>query len=649
MKGRDWRMTRTTGYLCVIVSSIVLLAANSAAQTADLILRNGKVVTVDANFSVAQSVAVRGNQIAAVGTDSDVMKLAGPNTQVLDLKGRTVIPGLIDTHRHIHGEAQSDYGGDWTPEMQKVYKVDWRGVRTKDDVLNQVKGLMDKYQFKPGEWIHLINQMSLVGLEGGSGQSGSASFAKIIMDDLNRWELDKVTPNNPVAMNLGIPEFMGGLVNSKAVDILWARHGDVIKKYGRFWIDNTGRPDGHLEPPASRLLLSVVPAPDPADLAPLYKKNIEELNASGITTVSTRLPQESAAAYKLLDSRGELTLRMGYGMEWVFGNLPNLDNSLQALAGNIGSGGDKVWITSIAPTAIDGAATRACTNQKRQVAFGVIDRWWPVGQCQTDSEFNGAAGKGAPIQGNYFREWTINSGRYGVRFANTHVAGDRSVGNLLNFVEEIKRQYGPEAAKNWAVDHCVLVNPKDFQRASRLGVFFSCAPKYLEDVAPAAAVSYGEQVANTFIVPVKSLLNAGARVVFETDRNVFVWYDIELFLTRKDKRGKVWGPQEKLDKPTALRTATRWAADYILKGDKLGSLEPGKLADLVVLDRDYLTIPDEDVSEVRPQVTIVDGKIIYLHPQFAQEYNLRPSGAVVGTYEELKARRKPGGFAGGGG
>ena len=84
---------------------------------------------------------------------------------------------------------------------------------------------------------------------------------------------------------------------------------------------------------------------------------------------------------------------------------------------------------------------------------------------------------------------------------------------------------------------------------------------------------------------------------------------------------------------------TRWAADYVLRSDKIGSIETGKLADLAVLDRDYLTIPAEQVSEIRPQLTVLDGKIIYVNPKFAGEYNLRPAGAVVATYEELVARR----------
>jgi len=131
-------------------------------------------------------------------------------------------------------------------------------------------------------------------------------------------------------------------------------------------------------------------------------------------------------------------------------------------------------------------------------------------------------------------------------------------------------------------------------------------------------------------------------VGYEADRDTYAWNDLELLLTRKDRRGNVWGPQERVDRSTVLKMATRWAADYVLKGDHLGSLEPGKLADLVVLDRDYMAIRDEAVSEIRPQVTIFDGKIVFVHPQFAEEYNLRPSRAIVSTYEELKARRPQG-------
>ena len=304
----------------------------------------------------------------------------------------------------------------------------------------------------------------------------------------------------------------------------------------------------------------------------------------------------------------------------------------------VGTGDDFTWITSVAPTEVDGATTRACTNQKRGTAYGAIDSYWPTGQCQTDAEFRGAANHAAPISGAYFREWILQSGKEGVRFANTHVAGDRSVANVLALMQQVQKQDGPDATKGWAMDHCFLVNPSDLPLASQLKATFSCAPKYVES-ASGVAKSYGDQIANTYMVPVKSMLNNNVHVVYESDRDEYPWHDIGLLLTREDKQGKVWGPQEKLDHAEALKMVTRWAAEYVLKPDKIGSIEPGKLADLVVLDKDYMTTPGEQIKDLHSELTMLGGKIIYLHPEFSEEYNLKPQGAVIATYKDLFNRR----------
>ncbi|MCZ6877788.1 MAG: amidohydrolase family protein, partial [Acidobacteria bacterium] len=110
-------------------------------------------------------------------------------------------------------------------------------------------------------------------------------------------------------------------------------------------------------------------------------------------------------------------------------------------------------------------------------------------------------------------------------------------------------------------------------------------------------------------------------------------------ITRKDEDGKVWGPDQRLDRSTALRVATRNGANYVLKGDQLGSIEAGKLADLVVIDRDYMTMLEEDISEVEVLVTMIGGKFMFLHSDFANEYNLQPAGALISTLEELENRR----------
>jgi predicted amidohydrolase YtcJ len=227
------------------------------------------------------------------------------------------------------------------------------------------------------------------------------------------------------------------------------------------------------------------------------------------------------------------------------------------------------------------------------------------------------------------------SGRDGVRFANTHVAGDRATSQMLNFIEQIQEQYGPEATKNWAFDHCGMINPSDFARLARLNIMVSCYVMVSVNDAAAMARAYGEEVAHTFPSPVGSLLKAGVKVVLESDSDSYIWEDLHAAITRKDRRGRVWGEQDRVDRPTALRMFTSWAADYMLRGDQIGSLEIGKFADLLVLDRDYLTIPQDDIEKIQPQLTVFDGKISFVYPDFAAEYDLQPDGAVISTYKDL--------------
>jgi hypothetical protein len=130
------------------------------------------------------------------------------------------------------------------------------------------------------------------------------------------------------------------------------------------------------------------------------------------------------------------------------------------------------------------------------------------------------------------------------------------------------------------------------------------------------------------------MLDAGINVSLEG-----LWAGVETLITRKDEDGKVWGPDERLDRETALTVATRNGANYVLKGDTLGSIEVGKMADLAVLDRDYLTVPEEEISEIQSLMTLLGGEIIFLHSDFSQEHNLRSEGTLVSTLEEMRQRR----------
>jgi len=634
--------------LALLAGSVLFIRPVAAQEPmADLILHNGKVLTVDDNFTIAQAVAIAGNKIIAVGTNDEVLKKAGPNTQKIDLQGKTVTPGLIDSHRHMYSAAEQTYGGMFQPQDLHRYIVDWKGVSSKQDVLNEVKAIMDQYKFKPGQWIYFANALPFLG-----NNQGTIEQAKILYDDLNQWELDKVIPNNPAMMSLGIPDFNGLLLNKKAMDIIWPKYGDFIKKNGRFWIDASGRPDGHMEPPANRIALAFSYDRDPAVLAAMYKKNMDENTSMGLTMIDTRVPKDSIAAYKLLESKGQLTFRVGIGEIEPFGNVTDLsDSNMKNYAHEIGSGDDMIWVTGVGPTAVDGVTSRACTDQKRTGTYTVIDSWFPMGQCHMDSEYKGSPKRAAAPSENYFRNWVMASGKDNVRFANVHVAGDRAVGTLLNVVEQIQKQYGKDATKNWAFDHCDMVNPADWKRLARTGIYMSCYVATSILGSALIAQAYGDKVANTFPSPLKSMVDTGVKVVMESDSNSYIWDDLEKAVTRKDKNGKVWAPQERIDRPTTLRMMTRWPADYVLKGDKLGSIETGKLADLLVLDKDYMTVPEDSIHTIHPEITIFDGKIVYVQSQYAQENNFRPQGALISNYDDLIKERKfrAGGTAFGGG
>jgi len=628
-----------TGMVLRLVCCVTLCAGWVAAQTAPtMILHNGKVLTVDSKFSVAQAIAVTGNKISAVGSDADVLKMAGPNTQKIDLKGRTVVPGLMDTHLHYSG---LEYGGELTEDQRAVYKVDWRGVHKKEDVLNQISGIIAKYKIPSGKWIHFANTISFMGEKNDT----TLEQGDILFNQLNRWELDKAAPNNPIIMSEGIPEYNGLLLNGVAMDILMKEYGDFVKKNGRFWIDSNGRPDGHIESVATRpVMVKYEPFPAPEVLAPLFRMEQEALAAVGETTISGRYPKFRVDALKLLAQQGKAIGRTGFGLEDDFG-LAEPDVMLKGKKSVVGSGDDTIWITSIAPSSVDGSGSRMCTNLHK-AGTDAIDALYPQGQCYQDREFNGAAGKAAPIKASYYQEWIAASAKNGVRFANTHMSGDRSVVNFLKMSADAQKQYGKDSIKGWASDHCDLVNPADLPQAAKLGIEFSCYPNAVNR-GDEVAKNYGDKVANTYAAPLASMVKLGMHPAYEGEGAPHIWAGLYAFITRKDRAGKVWGAQEKLDRPTALRFATQWAADYVLKGDKLGSLENGKLADIVVLDRDYLTCPDEEIGKIRPQLTVVDGKIVFVHEKFADEYNLRPAGAVVSTYEKLVGRRNSEGGNGG--
>ena len=630
-------------FLIAVAAIVLSLAVGLAQQTADTILYNGKILTVDPDFSTAQAVAVRGNRILGVGTNDEVLRLAGPNTLRIDLKGKTMIPGFINTHVHLEAFGGGGYARELGALGTREFVVNVRGLTTADEVLQQMRDIIAAFKFPPGEWIYFK-------------PNWTGNQADIIFNGLNAKVLDRAAPNNPIVVDVGMQNQNINLLNGVALKEVWRKYGPFVEKYGRYWIDAAGEPSGILEPPASRIVwedqeFALYPKPEVA--APYFRKIlVENYSSMGITTISGSLNTTTKNAYVWLDERGEMPLRYGYGAMAAFHPGADLDDF------KLGAGTDHVFITSMSARANDGGGVRMCISMTRnddavtagglQANSGDMNRvaaaWWPRGQCNMDIEYNGGL-TGARISGNWFGEWYNQLAQEGLRSANAHVSGERSVTMMIDSWDRIDRSK-PGSVKGWAFDHCNLVNPQDIPRAARLGLYFSCNPgnaiaSNVERGARSPLVAFGPEVLHNYGAPFGSMLKAGINVSLEVEGGRAGWWNgLETMITRIDYQGEVWGGHERIDRRSALKVATINGAKYVLKEDQLGSIETGKFADLVVLDRDYMTIPVLEISEIRPLVTMVGGKFVFLRTDFSDEYNLKPAGAEISTYEELQARRE---------
>ncbi|MCZ6879168.1 MAG: amidohydrolase family protein, partial [Acidobacteria bacterium] len=412
----------------ILIAAVVIAASISLGlgqETADTVLYNGKVLTVDSNFTIAQAVAVSGNRVTAVGTDDEVLGLAGPNTLRIDLKGKTVTPGLI--HTHVHLQSVGGYGSVLGVAKSRQIPLRVRGMNTPDEVLQAIRDVIAAFKFPPGEWLYF-------------SPNWTGSQADLIFNQLNAKELDKAAPDHPIVMRVGISSNNIQMMNSMALSEMWRKYGPFLEKYGRYWADAFGKPTGILEAPASQIVwedpeFGIFPKPE--DAGPYFRKIlVENYSALGITTISGALNTANVQAYQWLDARDEMPLRYGYGA--MAGFQPGRDMQQYQL----GDGTDTIFITSVTARATDGGGVRRCItltrdNQEISAATAesalnsgdmnaVATEWWPRGQCNLDIEYKGST-RGARISGNRFLEWYREVALTGLRSANSHAAGEASI------------------------------------------------------------------------------------------------------------------------------------------------------------------------------------------------------------------------------
>ena len=589
-----WILFLVVGFLISARPSFAQNIPPELIRYPERILHNGKIVTMDDKSrstnpgTISQALAIRDGKILALGTNSRILALKGPKTEIIDLGGRTVIPGIIDTHYHAM-DYTLDHWGKNIPELRKpaIKGKDWDEVRKA--ALELVKAEVTKA--KPGAWIWIQLPRRVF-------RGGEQIDIKVAMTDLkiiNKEELDQLTPNHPTF----IQAQNRGLFNTRALEAFKAHYGaldEEISEDGIVWSATIRR----------SLQTDIILKDRPDVLVDLYKNEQLELAAYGVTTWSSSTSALSQVqGYRLLDQKGEMVVRFAYGL----GSLVTGTSQGPAMVRGYmelveGQGSDYLWPNGISLVSADGSYPQIRSTADAAPAIKGREMW------RLD----------ATDHRRKIMEAIVTKG---LRFSNTHIAGDHTLDEILNIIEEGSKKAGFTAeqikSKRHAVDHCTM-NPRPDQmpRLKQLGILVSCAPKYIEDTSPEVLRDYGEKYL-TWVVPAKSLIEADVRTVLETDVHYTPTKGPFSFLERlvtRDVNGKVYAGSERIDRVLALKMGTVWAAEYVLKDQVLGSLEPGKWADLLILNRDYLTVPEREIGTVTPVLTMVGGKAVYENPGF---------------------------------
>ena len=613
--------------MAILVS--VVWAAQSpvwAQQAPDTILHNGKIVTVDnhevnANIgTIAQAIAIRDGKIVAVGSNAEVRRLAGSGTRSIDLKGRTVTPGFGATHDHPQ---------DWdllNPYIIKKVVTDDIHIERfledpPDEQLQKFPRVLEEavLKAKPGQWIR-------ISMLYGKQYQWRDQIMGILGQQITKEHLDLAAPDNPVIVRGG---FVGAVLNQRALEETKKFYGDQINYFlpepeagtlddlvgsraGEGSVEKTGYCAVCYRYPEQDVLYP------PEVLKEIYRLGLSWMAGYGQTLNATALYTGGAIqAYDSLSRQGQMSIRFAWAWFWPYRNDFFFDPYfVRAQASRLGHGSDYFWTTGMVPNMGMNCSKLPGTSPK-------------VKQRERKCQYTN------PDVSRALYEYI----KAGGRLAGDHIMADGEIDLILDIIEKASKDAGMTLdeirAKRHVTEHMAMYpRPDQIPRYQKLGIMGSGWDFYIwEGSGKKIMDDYGERGANQ-VVPRKALYDAGIMNSVEIDRPIG-YTDLTYFqvlysgITRKDMNGNVIAPQQAISREAMLKSATLWAAYGTLREDVLGSLEPGKWADLAVLNRDYLTVPVDDIPKLRVLMTMVGGKLVHLVPSLAREWNMEPTGAQV--------------------
>jgi len=548
-------MTRTLWIALAWVASG--LSVGSAAAV-DTVLVNGRIVTVDDRFSVAQAVAIKDGRVAAVGTTADIQKLAGPNTRKFELKGRTVIPGLIDNHAHFLRAAQH-----WGLEVR------WDGITSRREA---VELLRERLRLaRPGEWVTVLGGWSL----------------EQFVDDHRPFdlaELDQLAPDNPVALQL---IYFRVFLNARAVDALGLRDPQAAVPGAQVVRAESGEPTGVLEGSGGAPFIRArLPAGDAETRVAYARRLLCRLNAMGVTSFIDWGGRGSGGdplePFRTLHKRGALTARTFYGTSFFASNAEQTEKIVARIADMHPFQGDDYldqigYGETVFPPLHDSPFARSVAILPEQERL-----WWRIGQA--------IAERGLHL--------------------SVHANARESIESFLTQIESING-VRPVRALRWTLAHVRGLEAAHIERLRRLGMAVQAHSQATISGAIALQV-FGENAYDR--PPLRLIQESGIRWGLGSDSNgaapanpfLTLWWAT----TGRMVGGKVVLRQT-ITREQALIAHTRNNAWFAFRDGTLGSLQKGRYADLLVLDRDYLAVPLDQIKDIHPVLTMVGGKVVY--------------------------------------
>jgi len=550
-------------------------AQQAPRATADLIVFNGKVVTVDDQFSIGSALAVKDGKIVKVGGSEIEGDYQAPVR--IDLRGRVLLPGFIDTHVHLRGQSPRE--------------IDMKQAKSIVDIQRLIREKAK--QLGPGEWV--------------TGRDWSEYELAEQRRPL-RADLDSAAPDNPVALwRAGGHSAVGNSASLKLANIT---SGTPDPEHGIIEHDEKGEPNGVIRE-RTDIFRKLVPADDQEALKPSYLASLKGLLKLGITSffeASTSIDDEPMGAggtgkpveagrhsYKVFR---ELYSQMGDQLPraTLYIDYPGAER-LRAFPHKTGDGDDRLKLGPIGETPYDGGFTGPT--------------------AYTFEDYKGLPGfRGTALMSEAaLQEMVETSASLGWQLG-IHAIGDKAIRTMLDVYTEVAKQNGVRSDRRWRIEHAQHLRPEDFARFAQLGVIASVQPYHAIDDGRWAEKRIGHERAKTTYA-FRTFLDHGVRLAFGSDWTVAPLNPMQglyAAVTRATLDGKNpngWFPEQKLTLEEAIRAYTMGSAFAEFGEKQKGSLTPGKLADVVVLDADLFSIAPEKIKDVAVRYTFVGGSAVY--------------------------------------